>query len=429
MLKAVQPVIPVLLGIILIEAALGIIGAVMGIQMASRDVPSFLIGDRVLRLLSSVSSPASLTCERLINRVGHIRAFGVFAVSASIATLLLARHRQHLRLDAVQGDDRLCHRRRASWSSKSWLNDKASEDNRGRIFAVYMVVSWGAGGLSPLSLNFANTYGDILFEISTILMAAAMIPLALTKVGNPEIGHRESFSIVKLIKASPTGVVCCFASGLLTGGFYSLLPVYIEQIGRTPQELSILIAVGTTAALIVQYPIGYISDHYGRRPVIIGTMAVGAAMALFIGATPDLPFTWLLGLFFVLTAFQSPLYALGVGQTNDYVDRKDFVPRRRRPAVPVGRRRLRRPDPDRLHHGVGRAVRPVLYLGVGFAFVACSRSTACSAAAPRRRRSRATSSPVPNIQNVYGAPELDPRGEFHHPARSPALKELEDADR
>ena len=44
MLKAVQPVIPVLLGIILIEAALGIVGAVMGIQMASRDVPSFLIG-------------------------------------------------------------------------------------------------------------------------------------------------------------------------------------------------------------------------------------------------------------------------------------------------------------------------------------------------------------------------------------------------
>jgi hypothetical protein len=44
MLKAVQPVVPVLLGIILIEAALGIVGAVMGIQMASRKVPSYLIG-------------------------------------------------------------------------------------------------------------------------------------------------------------------------------------------------------------------------------------------------------------------------------------------------------------------------------------------------------------------------------------------------
>jgi hypothetical protein len=99
-----------------------------------------------------------------------------------------------------------------------------------------------------------------------------------------------------------------------------------NRSGRTPQELSVLIAVGTTAALIVQYPIGFISDHYGRRPVIIGTMITAAVVALFIGATPTLPFTFLLGLFFVLTAFQSPLYALGVGQTNDYVDRKDFVP-------------------------------------------------------------------------------------------------------
>ncbi len=324
MLKAVQPVIPVLLGIILIEASLGIVGAVMGIQMASRRVPSFLIGI-VFSAYFAGFLAGSLTCERLINRVGHIRAFGVFAVSASIVTMLLAVTKniyawtlfQAMSGYAIAG---------AFVVIESWLNDKASEDNRGRIFAVYMVVSWGAGGLSPLSLNIADSQTDILFKISTILMAAAMIPLALTKVGNPEIGHRDPFSIVKLIKASPTGVTCCVASGLLTGGFYSLLPVYDEQIHRTPQELSVLIAVGTTAALIVQYPIGYISDHYGRRPVIIGTMAAAAAMALFIGATPTLPFTWLLGLFFVLTAFQSPLYALGVGQTNDYVDRKDFVP-------------------------------------------------------------------------------------------------------
>lgn len=424
MLKAVQPVMPVLLGIILIEASLGIVGAVMGIQMAARDVPSFLIGI-VFSAYFGGFLAGSLTCERLINRVGHIRAFGVFAVSASIATLLLAVTDyiyawvlfKVMTGYAIAG---------AFVVIESWLNDKASEDNRGRIFAVYMVVSWGAGGLSPLSLNFANTYGDILFQISTILMAAAMIPLALTKVGNPEIGHRQSFSIVKLIKASPTGVTCCMASGLLTGGFYSLLPVYVEQIGRTPKELSVLIAVGTTAALIVQYPIGYISDHYGRRPVIIGTMVVAAAMALFIGATPALPFTVLLGLFFVLTAFQSPLYALGVGQTNDYVDRKDFVP------AAAGLLFL---------WGVGACVGPTLigfimewvgpaglfyYIGAGFALVALFALYRVFRRRAKTPKEQSDFVPVPNINNVYGAPELDPRGEFHHPARSPAAKGLEE---
>jgi MFS family permease len=427
MLKAVQPVIPVLLGIILIEASLGIVGAVMGIQMAARDVPAFLIGI-VFSAYFVGFLAGSLTCERLINRVGHIRAFGVFAVSASIATLLLAvtDNIYAWTLFKVMTGYAIAG---AFVVIESWLNDKASEDNRGRIFAVYMVVSWGAGGLSPLSLNLANTYSDILFEVSTILMAAAMIPLALTKVGNPEIGHRESFSIVKLIKASPTGVTCCFASGLLTGGFYSLLPVYVEQIGRTPRELSVLIAVGTTAALIVQYPIGYISDHYGRRPVIIGTMVVAAAVALFIGATPALPFTVLLGLFFVLTAFQSPLYALGVGQTNDYVDRKDFVP------AAAGLLFL---------WGVGACIGPTLigfimewigpeglfyHLGVGFALVALFAVYRVFRRRAKTPKEQSDFVPVPNINNVYGAPELDPRSEFHHPARSPAAKEFEDADR
>ena len=427
MLKAVQPVVPVLLGIILIEGSLGIVGAVMGIQMASNDVPSFLIGI-VFSAYFVGFLTGSLTCERLINRVGHIRAFGVFAVSASIATLLLAVT-DNIYAWAVFKVMTGYVIAGAFVVIESWLNDKASEDNRGRIFAVYMVVSWGASGLSPLSLNFADSETDILFKVSTILMAAAMIPLALTKVGNPEIGHREPFSIVKLIKASPTGVTCCFASGLLTGGFYSLLPVYVELIGRTPQELSVLIAVGTIAALIVQYPIGYISDHYGRRPVIIGTMATAAAMAVFIGATPEMPFTWLLALFFVLTAFQSPLYALGVGQTNDYVDRKDFVP------AAAGLLFL---------WGVGACIGPTLigfvmdfvgpaglfhYLGVGFAAVALFALYRVFRRRAKTPKEQSDFVPVPNINTVYGAPELDPRGEFHHPARSPAVKDLEDADR
>lgn len=424
MWKAAQPVVPVLLGIILIEGALGIVGAVMGIQLAARSVPSTLIGV-VFSAYYVGFLAGSLTCERLIHRVGHIRAFGVFAVSASIATLMLAVTGnvyawvvfKVLAGYALAG---------AFVVIESWLNDKASEDNRGRIFAIYMVVSWGASGLSPLSLNFANTYSDILFEISTILMAAAMIPLALTKVGNPEIGHRQSFGIGKLIKASPTGVTCCFASGLLTGGFYSLLPVYVETVGQSARELSILIAVGTAAALIVQYPVGYISDHYGRRPVIIGTMAVASVMALTIASMPTLSFAGLLGLFFALTAFQSPLYALGVGQTNDYVDRKDFVP------AAAGLLFL---------WGVGACAGPTavgfimelmgpsglfLYLGVGFGFVALFAIYRVFRRRAKTPKEQSDFVPVPNIQNVYGAPELDPRGEFHHPARSPAAKEFEE---
>jgi MFS family permease len=422
MWKAVQPVMPVLLGITLIEAALGISGTLIGVQLADRGVSTFLIGI-VFSAYNVGFLAGTLSCERLINRVGHIRAFGVFAVSAAIATLLFAINTNVYAWAAFKG---LSGYALAGGFIviESWLNDKATESNRGRFFAAYMIVTWGAGGLSPLALNVADIEGDFLFKVSTILLAAAMIPLALTKVGNPDIAdHADKLGIKKLIQASPTGVICCFASGLFTGSLYSLLPAYTEANGYEARELSILIAVGTIGALITQFPVGYISDHYGRRPVIIGANALAALLALAIALTPGLNFTWLLVLFFGLTLFQSPLYALGVGQTNDYVDRKDFV----RAAAGL-----------LFIWGVGASVGPTLvglvmewigesglflYGGVGYAFVsmfALYRVFRRRAKTPKEQSDYVA---VPNIQNVYGAPELDPRGEYHQHGPSPATKE------
>jgi MFS family permease len=424
MLKAVQPVIPVLLGIILIEAALGIVGTLIGVQLADRGESAFLIGI-VFSAYNVGFLLGTLTCERMINNVGHIRAFGVFAVSAAIATLLFAFTTDVYAWTLFKG---LSGYALAGGFIviESWLNDKATELNRGRIFAVYMVVTWGAGGLSPLVLNIAPIEGDFLFKVGTILMAAAMIPLALTKIGNPEVGHKQSFGIRQLIQASPTGIVCCFASGLFTGSLYSLLPAYTEAIGFGAKELSILIAVGTAAALTIQFPIGYLADHYGRRPAIIGTNALAGALALAIAMAPSLSFTWLLVLFFFMTLFQSPLYALGVGQTNDYVDRKDFV----RAAAGL-----------LFIWGVGASAGPTLvglvmdaigegglfyYVGVGYSLVALFALYRVFRRRAKTLKEQSDYVPVPNIQNVYGAPELDPRSEFHHPARSPAAKEFEE---
>ena len=321
MLKAVQPVMPVLLGIILIEAALGIIGAVMGIQMASREVPSFLIG--IVFAYFAGFLAGSLTCERLINRVGYIRAFGVFAVSASIATLLLAvtDNIYAWTLFKVMTGYAIAG---AFVVIESWLNDKASEDNRGRIFAVYMVASWApaacrpvaqhrqylqrhpvrdldhpdGGGDDPLGVDQGRQSGD---RTSPILQ-------------HREVDHPADWRHLLLCLGPADRRFLFAAPGLCRADRPHAAGAVRADRGRHHR--------GADRAV----PDRLHLDHRCRRPVIIGTMAVATAMAPFIGATPTLPFAWLLGLFFVLTAFQSPLYALGVGQTNDYVDRKDFVP-------------------------------------------------------------------------------------------------------
>ncbi len=421
MWKSVQSVVPVLLGIGCIEAALGVLNPLIGIQLSKGGTTSGLIGF-VASAYFVGFLVGTLTCHKLIDRVGHIRAFGVFAVCAANVTLLMIIMRDPyvwVGLRAAAGYTLAG----AFVIIESWLNDKATEENRGRIFAVYSVVSWGASGVSPLALNLDDPAGMLLFSLATMAIASSMIPLALTKVGNPEIGQRTHLSILRLIRISPLGVVCCLGAGVFNGALYSLLPVYITARGGNAQELAFLISIGTIAAIVAQYPIGHVADHYGRRPIIIGTMIVSSVISLAFTLVSGMPFLWLLILFFLLTGFSSPIYALGVSQTTDYVERRDFV------AASSGLLFI---------WGLGASAGPFTvgllmerlgpnglfdFLAAGFAAVALFglyrifRRRAKSAA----EQSNYVASPVG--QGAVGAPELDPRGEAVHHGPSPAVKD------
>jgi MFS family permease len=77
--------------------------------------------------------------------------------------------------------------------------------------------------------------------------------------------------------------------------------------------------------LVMQFPMGWMSDRFDRRNILLGlTLAASVAASLIIafGAT-SLPI--LILLVFVYGCLAGPLYGLSVAQTNDYVERDQFV--------------------------------------------------------------------------------------------------------
>ena len=228
--KAVRPILEVLIGVVCLETALGILSPTIALQLAHRHEPAELIG-----LIGSAYFGGfllgTLTCHRVIDRVGHIRSFSVFAAIATTATLLFLIFDQIsvwviLRVIAgyaIAGQYVVI---------ESWLNDKASNENRGRIFSHLHDGLLGGQRRQPAGpqprrpdrTSAAHHGGDRSGD-------SRMIPLALTRIGNPEIGEREHFGLVKLYKISPTGIVACFGSGIATPAFYALLPAYMVDAG------------------------------------------------------------------------------------------------------------------------------------------------------------------------------------------------------
>ncbi len=409
MLQAVRLVAQVLLGVALFEVALGALWPVVSRQLEQQQVGAELISI-VGAAYYAGFVVGTLACFPVIDRAGHVRAFSVFTVLAANATLLhvvVPHPLAWVVLRAIVGFALAG----VFTIVESWLNDKATKDTRGRIFALYTMVAWGVSGVGPLGLNIPDPNGIVLFCLITVVMASAIIPLALTKVGNPDIGHRTHFGILRLYRVSPLGVLACFASGFINTGLFVLLPLYSDKLGHNDAETSVLLSVAVLGPLFIQYPVGWLADRFGRRPLMLATTLIAIAVSSVIVNLPPDRFAWLVGLTLVLSGMISPLYGLGVGQTNDYISKKDFV------AASAGLL---------FAWGIGASIGPIvaapamrLFDADGlFYFVSTCHVLLAGFIGYRMIARRALSAKeqsnyvaVPVTQGTYGAPELDPRGE------------------
>lgn len=407
MFSAVRPILPVLLGVAFIELALGALTPLVGVVLAERRVANDVIG-----LVTSAYFVGfllgTLSAYRVIDRVGHIRAFSVFAVIAGNAALLHLVFEQPyawivLRVligYGIAGQFVIV---------ESWLNDKATSENRGQVFAIYLVVAWATAGLGPLALNLPDPDGKVLFALIACTMLVALVPMALTRVGNPEIGQRRHFGIARLYRISPLGVFACFGSGMINTALYGLFAVYSKEVGYSDEELSILLSVSMVGGLAMQYPVGFLADRFGRRPLMLVIAFAGAGAAAAIWLWGDRSFTLLLGLMFALASITAPLYALGIGQTNDYIERKDFVAASSGLLFAWGIGAIVGPALAglvmRVLGGPGLFVFLIVALGSIAAFV-LFRIMVRRALSAREQGNYVA---VPVTQGSYGAPELDPR--------------------
>src|SRR5262249_19477590 len=94
-----------------------------------------------------------------------------------------------------------------------------------------------------------------------------------------------------------------------------LVPMYAESNGRSMLEISSYMALAITGGLLLQVPVGKLSDAFDRR-LIAGLMALAfAAFSLTITSarpTPWFPIVWLL-----LGGFMSVIYPVCVAHAND----------------------------------------------------------------------------------------------------------------
>jgi MFS family permease len=322
MARPLDSIAPVLLGTLSAQLALGVMTPLIPILLLAEGVPTEEIGFVASAYFLGFLAGA-LSADRIVMRVGHIRAFAVFAAIAADAALFMA-------LGNSPWSWALCRFLIGFQMSglflviESWLNDKTDTASRGRTFGLYLLISWCGAAGGPLLLKLFEP-SDRLFIGVGIAFATALLPMALTQVSNPSIGERRRFGIARLFRISPLGVVCCLTAGLVNSAFWAFIPVYLTATGQDASGISTFASVATLTGMLVQYPIGLLSDRLGRRPVTLASLLLGLGFALLMGWFKTAPFAELTALGCLFAGVMAPVYGLGVGQTNDHIEPGDFV--------------------------------------------------------------------------------------------------------
>ena len=272
------------------------------------------------------------TIPIIISGVGHIRVFAAFASIASLGILI---HSVFINpftwflLRIFNGFCMVC----IFTIAESWLNDRSSNKNRGKVLSLYMIVLYAAMGIGMFFLNFSKPENFEPFILISIIMSSALIPILLTKRKPPNFKKLKTMSLKELYETSPLGMVGSVFYGFTQSALFTLLAVYAASMNFSIFEISLVTFLLAVSGAISQYPIGNLSDRYDRRLVIIYSTfgaALFALFAIFSSSTMYLPGNlgnkyWFY-IFLTLFAFCSlPMFSLILAHTNDYITKDKFV--------------------------------------------------------------------------------------------------------
>ncbi|OLU32666.1 MFS transporter [Pseudomonas sp. PA15(2017)] len=257
--------------------------------------------------------------HRLIARVGHIRAYVACAGVVTAAVLghgLLDWLPAWLVLRVLVGLGMMCQ----YMVIESWLNEQAETKQRGLVFAGYMAASYLGLVLGQLVLVVHPTLGLELLMLVALAFALCLVPVALTRRLHPAPLRPAPLEMRFFFRRVPLSLTTIGVAGLMIGSFYGLAPLYAAEMGLATEQIGIFMGCCILAGLVVQAPLGWLSDRFDRVKLIRGMSAAMLLVASPLAVLSEAPLLLLISVGFIVSMLQFSLYPLAVAFANDHVE-------------------------------------------------------------------------------------------------------------
>ncbi len=310
------------LGMFLLMVGNGLQGTLLGLRGDQEGFSTFALSIVMSAYFLGFLFSSRYT-PKLIQRVGHVRVFAALGsmISAVLITYPVLVEPWAWTIGRVIIGFCFCG---VYITAESWLNDASTNETRGKSLSIYMIVQMAGIVFAQWIVSQGDVSGYVLFIIPSVLVSLAFAPVLLSARPMPAFETTKPMSVKNLIAASP---LACFGMFMLGGVFaaqFGMSAVYGNRVGLTVGEISLFISSIYVSALVLQYPIGWLSDRMDRRQLIIWLAMLGGAGSLLAFFIPGY-FTVIMISGAIVGGMSNPLYALVIAYANDYLEKEDMA--------------------------------------------------------------------------------------------------------
>jgi len=315
--------IPLLTAAAILLAGNGLQSTLITLRAAQEGIPPGLIGLMGTTYFIGFIVACFWT-GRLVQAVGHIRVFAALAAISSACVLLMAMVLDTYVWLLMRGVMGFCFAGLVT-VVESWINASATNENRGQVLSVYRLVDVGAATGSQFVLPLTGVEGFGVFAIMAMALSLSLVPVSLSRRSMPSPPQEFKFDLKRCWIISPMACLGCLSIGLTNGAFRFAGPLYGQAIGLDVTGIAIFMSAGILGGALLQYPLGYLSDRFDRRSIVMaatsGAVVASYLLAKFGGTSPWFNYAGA----FMFGAFAAPLYSLSAAQANDRARADEYV--------------------------------------------------------------------------------------------------------
>ncbi|MBC8036701.1 MAG: MFS transporter [Rhizobiales bacterium] len=207
--------------------------------------------------------------------------------------------------------------------SEAWVVRFAEGPYRSRLLALYVSVLAASFGGGPILITITGIDGMLPFVIGAAILVLATLPIFFVRDEIIDSADEEPLSVLGFARKAPMLLLAVSLFALIDAANLGFLPVYGVKKGMDQETAALVLTAFIVGNMVLQFPVGWLADHFSKRMVMAGCGIVTASACALIPLSFE---TWALWpILTVAGAASAGIYTVALAELGERFSGHDLV--------------------------------------------------------------------------------------------------------